>query len=61
MKFHPLAATFLVTSLFFMNYKLGQVGVPDAVVLGISLAYCILFPWKMFTITKEGENKDASN
>lgn len=60
MKFNPFAATFLVSSLFFMNYKLSQVGVPDAMVLGISLAYCLLFPWKILTPTEKGDSDETS-
>lgn len=54
--FNPLAGICLFSSTFFMNYKLYQVGVPDALVLLISVAYCLLFPWKLFSISKEGEN-----
>lgn len=58
-KFNLLAMMFIIGTTLFMNYKLSQVGVPDELILAISLAYTILFPWRILTI-KEGEDDDKT-
>lgn len=62
-KFRPLVLILLILSTFFMNYKLSQVGVPDEIILLMSVAYVLLFPWKSFIIEQEqptdGDKKDA--
>ncbi len=58
-KFNLLAMMFIISTTLFMNYKLSQVGVPDELILAISLAYTILFPWRILTI-KEGEDDDKT-
>jgi len=59
-KFNLLAMMFIISTTLFMNYKLSQVGVPDELILAISLAYTILFPWRILTI-KEGEDDDKTS
>lgn len=58
-KLNLLAMMFIISTTLFMNYKLSQVGVPDELILAISLAYTILFPWRILTI-KEGEDDDKT-
>jgi len=57
LKFNLLTFVLLVSSLMFINYNLTRVGVPDALVLCISIAYCILFPWRTFTVIEEKGNE----
>jgi len=59
-KLNLLAMMFIISTTLFMNYKLSQVGVPDELILAISLAYTILFPWRILTI-KEGEDDDQTS
>ncbi len=59
-KFNLLAMMFIISTTLFMNYKLSQVDVPDELILAISLAYTILFPWRILTI-KEGEDDDKTS
>lgn len=61
MKFNPFAATVLILSVFFMNYKLSEVGVPDAIVIAMSIAYYFLFPWRPFTSIEKGETPDETS
>lgn len=59
-KLNLLAMMFIISTTLFMNYKLSQVGVPDELILALSLAYTILFPWRILTI-KEGEDDDKTS
>lgn len=58
--FRPLVAIILICSTFFMNYKLAQVGVPDEIILLMSLAFVLLFPWKTFVLESESKENTTS-
>lgn len=60
MKFNPFAGTALVLTCFYMNYQLTSVGVPDAIVIIMSIAYYFLFPWRPFTAIQKGEDSDET-
>lgn len=59
--FNFFAFLFLFITVSYMNYKLSQVGVPDALILILSISYMLLFPWRMFTIEKEGDSSHDDN
>ena len=61
-QFNFIAGIAQFVSCWFLVYKLEEVGVPSALVLCIAVAYSLLFPWKMVTVTsEEGESSDETS
>lgn len=65
-KFNLFIAVCLFTSLFLFNYYMAQAGVPNGIILTFSMAYSLLFPWRVITVSdeegpKEGESTDENN
>ena len=60
-KFHIVPFILIMTTTLFMNYKLASVGVPDGIVIAISVAYVFLFPWKCVSVEEVKDEGDNSN
>lgn len=49
-KFNPIPLILQVVSCYYLVYKLQSVGVPDWLVMSVSIPYSIFFPWKSITV-----------
>lgn len=56
-KYKPLNLILMFATCWYMNYKLQEVGVPDGVIIFLSIAWAFLFPLRFMTVEEEKIDK----